>query len=89
MFDNPSKKILDPYTYLSKVVSLTSTFSKCIISSKDVIYKLFTIPTLGIFSKFSGSKWISFIMLASRTGSSFLKNIKDFLSQALRPEKHI
>lgn len=85
---NLSKRVLNPHTHLSKVVSLTSTFSKCIISSKEVAYKLFTIPTLGIFSRLSGSKWISFIILASRTGSSFLRNMKDFLSQALRPEKY-
>lgn len=28
------------------------------------------------------------MILASRTGSSFLKNIKDFLSHALSPEKN-
>lgn len=73
-------------THLSRVLSLTSTFSNCMISSNEVAYKLLTIPTLGIFNKFSGNRWISFIMLANRTGNSFLKNIKDFLSQALRPK---
>lgn len=83
-----SKRLLNSYTHLSNVVLLISTFSNCKISSNEVAYKLFTIPRLGIFSRLSGSKWISFIILASRTGSSFLRNIKDFLSQALRPERY-
>ena len=73
------------WSHLSRVLSVTSAFSKCIISSKDVMYKLLTIPTLGILNKCSGSRWISFIMFANLTGSSFLKNMKDLRSHALKP----
>jgi hypothetical protein len=49
------------------------------------MYQFWTILTDGICRRFSGRRWISFMIFAKRTGSSFFKKLNDVFSQALLP----
>lgn len=64
-----------------------SDFSNSKISLKDWIYQLLTNPTDGILRRFSGSRWISFMILDNLTGSSFRRNTNDLCSHADNPKK--
>lgn len=68
-----------------KFVWVGSVRSNSITSSKLFAYHVLTSPTDSVLNKLSGSKAISFMMFAKRTGSSFLKKIKDFFSHAFIP----
>lgn len=46
-------------------------------------YQLCTSPTEGLLSKLSGNKLTSLMVLASRTGSSFRRNMQEVFSHAL------
>lgn len=84
MFNNANLVYI--YTYVFKVFAVhPSSTSNSIISPKDCSYQLLTKLTDGIFNRLSGSKWISFMILAKRTGSSFFKNWYDFCSSAFKP----
>jgi hypothetical protein len=70
----------------SKFSLLASAFSNSSTSSKLFAYHVLTRFTLGVLSKLSGSKAISFIMFANRTGNSFLKKMNDLRSHAFIPK---
>lgn len=71
--------------YLFNVFSFISDFSNSKISLKDCIYQLLTKPTDGILRRFSGRRWISFMIFDNLTGSSFLRNTNDLCSHADKP----
>lgn len=72
-------------TYSRSVESVTFIFSNSVISLNECMYQLLTLLTEGIFKRFSGSKWISFMILARRTGSSLLRNLNEVSSSPLVP----
>lgn len=72
-------------TYCSTVLGVGSSFSYLSTSWKLCSYQLVTKPTEGVRRRLSGSRAISFMMLASRTGSSLRRKTNDFFSHGDRP----
>lgn len=66
--------------------SFSETVSKLRISWKVVVYQLSTRCIEGTWMMASGRWWISVRMLARRTGSSFLRKVKDCRSVASLPK---
>lgn len=72
-------------TYWVSVLSLTSACSKTRRSRKLWAYQELTSAAEGMRNRLSGSRCISFMMFARRTGSSLRRNTNDVRSHALRP----